>query len=329
MIFIYNNAYTQKNQEIRENEISKFTKFITPDTVLNKSKVILGVSAGTALYVGTVYELNQIWYANYPKSKFHFFDDSKEWKGMDKAGHLYTSYFESNLAFSLLHWAGVKEGKSIYYGAALGSLFQATLEVMDGYSEKWGFSSYDIEFNTLGSLVFLTQQLAFHDQYMRLKVSSNPFMQYPTTKNIVSHDGQYFTSLDERANDLFGKSYAETFIKDYNAMTVWASFNISSIFKTNKIIPSWLNLAIGYGADNLYGGFDNSWVYENNIYTLNSSEFPRRNQFYLSFDVDFQKIKTKKPLLKMLYTMLNVIKVPSPTLEINSAGKFKFHPIYF
>src|ERR1035438_10237615 len=62
---------------------------------------ILGVSlGGAALYGGSLIVLNQYWYANYPKSKFHFFNDNAEWQQMDKCGHFFTSYYEGFLGFN-------------------------------------------------------------------------------------------------------------------------------------------------------------------------------------------------------------------------------------
>src|SRR6476620_6964690 len=43
------------------------------------------VLAGTALFV-----LNELWYADYPRSDFHFVNDNAEWLQMDKAGHAFS-----------------------------------------------------------------------------------------------------------------------------------------------------------------------------------------------------------------------------------------------
>ena len=55
----------------------------------------------------------------------------------------------------------------------------------------------------------------------------------------------------------------------------------------------------------------------------------RVRQYYLSLDVDLTRIRTNSHLLKTIFDVLNVIKVPFPALEINSQGLVKFHSIYF
>ena len=57
--------------------------------------------------------------------------------------------------------------------------------------------------------------------------------------------------------------------------------------------------------------------------------FPRYSQWYLTFDVDLTKIKTRKHGLKFLFNVLNLIKIPFPTLEYNKEQGFVFHPLYF
>ena len=49
---------------------------------INTKKWVLGgVQAG--LWGGTFYSLNKTWYADYPRSDFHFYNDWKEWQQMD------------------------------------------------------------------------------------------------------------------------------------------------------------------------------------------------------------------------------------------------------
>jgi len=94
---------------------------------------------------------------------------------------------------------------------------------------------------------------------------------------------------------------------------IW-SFNKESNF------PKWLNIAFGYGAEGMLYGESNP----NNQFTQD----PYR-QFYLSLDVDLTKIKTTSKFLKTLFSTINFIKIPAPTLEYTSRGDFKFHLLHF
>lgn len=55
----------------------------------------------------------------------------------------------------------------------------------------------------------------------------------------------------------------------------------------------------------------------------------RFRQYYLGLDVDLTKIKTKSKLLKTVFTAVNFIKIPVPTISYSSEEKFKFYAFYF
>jgi len=134
--------------------------------------------------------------------------------------------------------------------------------------------------------------------------------------------------LSQRAKDLYGTSFSEKILKNYNAQTYWLSVNLGSFMKNpDSKFPKWLNMAAGYGVDGLLGASSNTW--EQNGETISMTEIARVRQFYLSPDIDFTKIKTHSPLLKTCFAVLNIFKMPAPAFEINSKGDFKFYPIYF
>ena len=116
-------------------------------------------------------------------------------------------------------------------------------------------------------------------------------------------------------------------LKDYNAQTYWLSANIKSFFPNSKW-PSWLNIAVGYGADGMFGGFENKWTDESGN-EVTRYDIPRVRQFYLAPDVDFTKIKTRSKFLRTTFELLNSFKFPAPTIMIDSKGKFKAYAIYF
>jgi hypothetical protein len=60
-------------------------------TVDKKKRNILLISEA-AIYTGALVTLNQLWYADYPRSSFHFINDNAEWLQMDKLGHMTVSY---------------------------------------------------------------------------------------------------------------------------------------------------------------------------------------------------------------------------------------------
>jgi hypothetical protein len=79
----------------------------------------------------------------------------------------------------------------------------------------------------------------------------------------------------------------------------------------------------------MFGGYNNVWPSAKPEFVLSNTDFPRYRQFYLSLDIDLSKIKTKSKLLNTLFRTINFIKIPSPTLEINTLNQIKFHPFFF
>ncbi len=310
-------------------QTDKLNLFDKPAT-LNKTR-FWALNTGIATsFTGTVVALNQLWYKEHPRSKFHFFNDWAEWKDIDKAGHFYTAYFQSKWTASLFDWTGMPHKKSIWIGAGASAFFQGTLEVMDAFSSEWGFSWGDIGFNTGGALLYVSQEAAWKEQRIVLKYSAHR-PNYSDQLLVSRNDATVTTTIEERAHSLFGSSIPEAAIKDYNAITIWASANISSfIKKEDSKFPKWINVSLGYGAENLYNGYGYNWEDEDgNGFTIDPDQFPRYRQFYLSLDIDFTRIPTRSKPLRTLLGALNIIKFPFPTLEINSLGKTRFHPIYF
>ncbi|RMG84327.1 MAG: DUF2279 domain-containing protein [Bacteroidetes bacterium] len=296
-----------------------------PDT-FQKDRFWVTVGAGTAIWGSASVILWNSWYRDYPITRFHTFDDRGEWQNMDKVGHFTQTWIESYNGFNGARWTGMKRQNARWSAIALGMGLQLTVEVMDGFSEKWGFSWADIGANTLGAGFFLGQELLWRDQRLKLKVSSRQ----PTYSDepVFSTDGAAVSSIKKRADDLYGGSGAVSFFKDYNAQTYWLSANIHSFLPErakNKFLP-WLNVAFGYGANNMFGGFSNTWEEDGAVFTPDPARYKRYKEFYLSFDVDLSKIKTKSPVLRFALGMLNWVKIPAPALEVNTLGKVKFHP---
>ena len=288
--------------------------FLEPAPQLSKGRVIGVSSTLTGLYAGAMVGLSTIWYDDTEKSKFHFFNDAAEWKQVDKMGHFHTSYFESVWAAQMFRWSGVSSKKSAIYGSLLGFTFQSSIEIFDGFSSKWGASWSDIGFNALGSGFALSQNLLWDEQRIRTKYSFHQ----------VTHADD---ELLQRAKDLYGESTTERIIKDYNGLAIWLSVTPTAFMKDPKR-AKWLALSLGYAGGGLYGGFENEWEDVNgNLVVRNDVEQYRR--FFLSFDVDFERIKTDKPGLKTLFTIMNVVKAPFPALEMNTKGEIIFHPMFY
>lgn len=278
--------------------------FLTPSDTLNskrfKTLVLSEASIGTAALVG----LNQVWYADYPRSDFHFINDNAEWLQMDKAGHLFSTYHLASFGANAMKWSGATRKKQLIYGATLGLAFMTTVEVFDGYSANWGASLGDVAANISGTALFVSQELLWNEQ------------------RIIPKFSFHTTPYASRRPNVLGSSLQEQLLKDYNGQTYWLSVNISSFIKNSKV-PKWLNIAFGYGAEGMITGNDEL------VNTIFLPESKRYRQFYLSLDVDLTKIETKSHFVKTILTIFNTIKIPAPAIEIKGCGGYKMHSFYF
>lgn len=298
--------------------------FWEPSPTFNKGRFNKALTFSTVAYTSFSTGLYLTWYKQYPTEGFHTFNDLNEWKQVDKVGHIYTAYLQGVLCYKGAKWTGLSEGQSIATGIICGGLFQTTIEVMDGFSSQWGFSVGDFAANAIGIGAYAAQQKFWGEQRIILKESS--WSRSYSADPITSVSGAATSSLDRRANDLFGASFFEKYLKDYNGQTYWASFNVHSFLPESNTFPKWLNVAVGYGAQGLWGGFENQWEEGNQRYEL---DLPRYRQWYLSLDVDLTKIKTDNYFLRTILSVLNIIKIPAPAIEINTEGEIKLHLLHF
>lgn len=267
-----------------------------------------------AAYGGMLYTLNKAWYAKYPRTGFHFYNDNGEWNQMDKVGHTWSVYQLTRASFRAWDWAGASQKKALTMAGISGPGFLTIIEILDGFSNKWGFSWGDMGANLLGSGLFIGQELGWNEQRISVKFSFH-LNTYPETM------------LQNRANNLFGKAWNERMLKDYNAQTYWLSGNLKSFFPETRL-PSWLNMAVGYGADGMFGGYENKWT-DADGNPVTRSDIKRKRQFYLAPDVDLTKIKTKSKFLKTSFFILNSLKFPAPALQIDTEGNVKLQGLWF
>ncbi|WP_439654832.1 DUF2279 domain-containing protein [Wocania arenilitoris] len=280
----------------------KFDSFLIPSDTLNRSRRNAVVITEASLVSITLVGLNQLWYSDFERSKFHTINDNNEWLQMDKMGHVFTSYQVGKFGAQVLNWSGVSKKHQLIYGATLGFGFLTAVEILDGFSQEWGFSWGDIAANASGTGLYVAQELLWKEQRINLKFSFHQ------------------TKYASQSPDKLGESFFEQILKDYNGQTYWLSVNLHDFFKESKI-PKWLNVAFGYSADGMLQGIrdvDNSLL----------TNINRQRQFYLSFDVNLYKIRTNSRFLKSVFNIFNVLKMPFPALEFNKKGCV-FHLLYY
>ena len=256
------------------------------------------IGAGVA-YTATLIALNQAWYADHPKEEFHFFNDGDEWKQMDKLGHVYSTFQFSHATSRAFQWTGMNERKAAVWGSVMGFALMLPIELMDGYSSEYGASGSDLIANALGSGLYLGQALLWNEVRLHPKFS-------------YSESG-----VAKYRSDVLGNSGSERMLKDYNGQTYWLGFDL---YRLAGFRPKWLNLAVGYGVNNMVNALGNP-----------TSSFPLQayRQYYLAVDFNLTHFKSKSKVVNTLIHFVNLIHLPAPALEYTSKGDWVFHPIHF
>lgn len=263
---------------------------------INRLRVRRVLLFSFSVYGMFIISLGYAWYSQQWGSSFHFFDDAAEWKQMDKFAHFFWSFQAAALATRLFSWAKLDDRGATLMGVLLGFAFVSSIEVLDGFSESYGASLFDILANALGCSVFAAQRILWKTVSLWPKFSFHP------------------TSFAPLRPEMLGNGLLEEILKDYNGQTFWYSVSIKQI-----PLPGWLVIAVGVGAEGMVYGRDP----QNEL--MNFSPY---RKFFLSVDLNLSQVQTSSKILNAGLYVLNIIKIPAPTLEFSSHG-IKFHPIYF
>jgi len=251
-------------------------------------------------YGASLFTLSQAWYKEQGLENFKFFNDNEEWLQVDKLGHSFSTYNLSRINYELLKNTHLTDHKAVLWSSAVSSLLLLPVEILDGFSPDFGFSYGDILANAAGSGLFLGQQLLWKEQRIKLKWSFHE------------------TSLAQLRPNLLGNGLAEELLKDYNGQTYWLSFDISAFAKKSRF-PKWLNLAMGYGGQDM-------------VFARNSQNeaggFNNFRQYYFGIDFDLSHIETDKKWLKVLLFVGDMIRLPAPAIEINK-NKIRGRLLYY
>ena len=259
-----------------------------------------------AYYATSVYVLNNTWYKDKERVPFHFYNDNGGYLQVDKFGHMFGSYVYSYIGYHGLLKLGATRKEALIFGSTLGFVLQLPIEIMDGIHEGYGFSWGDIVANSLGSVLVFGQELLFNEQLIKYKFS------------------YWESEYSKKGNGYYGETTMNRLFNDYNGHTYWFSLPVNK-FICKKRLPEWLNIAFGYGANGMYGEFENISSYNGVVIP----ETERYRQYLLSLDVDWTKIKTKSKFLTVLFKGMTFVKLPFPALEYNSKGEFKGYWMYY
>jgi uncharacterized protein YfiM (DUF2279 family) len=266
-------------------------------TEVNKKRLTHLTIASSLTYTAGMVGLHQLWYRDFERQSFRFFNDNAEWKQMDKAGHIFSAFHLSSISARTLQWTGLADHKSNLIGVMAGFAILLPIEIFDGYSAAYGASWGDLAANALGAGFFYGQQVVWNEARLQPKISFQRSPYAPLRPEVL------------------GKSYFTELFKDYNGQTMWLSVDVDKFIN----FPKWLNIAFGYGAEEMVYARD-----EQNI----ANGFQPYRQFFIAIDPDLSSIRTNSKAIKTAIFFLNMIKLPAPAIEFRK-GDQKLHLFYF
>jgi hypothetical protein len=256
------------------------------DTVSSSSGINttrLAIVGGTTLATFTaihIYQANGWWKDN--KSAFHFQEDLRYGLNVDKLGHFYAATGLTFIFRKSLEWANFSEESALFWGAGTSALVQTYIEVEDGF-HTWGFDRVDFASDIAGSAYPIAQ---YYWPYLR---NFNFKLSYHASP-----------LLDKKGLDAGFKGQKHIVIDDYEGQTIWLSLTMKNLLPepVASFWPSWLCLALGYGARDVGSA--------NGAYRV----------YFLALDFDATKIIPQDtPFLRTLSETLNFIHLPAPAVR--------------
>jgi len=177
---------------------------------------------GATLGLSLVWAFDEWWKDN--SHPFHFL--SEGWfndysLGIDKLGHVYTSYFYFHTFRNMLLWGGHQQSVATDWAAGSAAFFALCVEIGDGIS-PFGFSYEDFTANMLGLGYGLLQVHVPFFKNFNLKWSYIPEPHYESPLR---------------------------FARYYDGHTYWLTCNVHNLLPSSlqNLWPEFLQVGVGYG----------------------------------------------------------------------------------
>jgi hypothetical protein len=237
------------------------------------ARKIAATSAVGALFAVTWVDAYFTWWRDAEKD-FSFYTDAgwpwrpkASFRGVDKVGHFFGTYSVFKLARNILLWGGYSRSAAFWWAAGYGLLNGLQIEIGDGFT-PYGFDYKDLTMDFLGVGYGMLQ-------------AEVPFLEN------INFKFSYWSAT--------GLKTPIQFTKDYDAMTIWASFNMHNLLpgSIGESWPAWLNLAVGYGVD----------------------DHETRQEFVLGIDINFEGISTSSPDWLLAERVWNLWRPPAPAVK--------------
>jgi len=184
--------------------------------------LISGFTLGTALYGAVAWWDDST--SNFQMRHERWFEEDTPNGGADKLGHAFSFYVSTRLMTSGFQWAGHDKHQAVQIAGLTSAILSLGVEVFDGFTQEYGFSSEDLIMNLGGIGV------------------ASLLENYPAWDEVIDVRLQYWPSDDARRL----KEY--DVVADYSGQTYLLIAKASGIpvLRQNQWLR-YLELAVGYG----------------------------------------------------------------------------------
>jgi hypothetical protein len=211
---------------------------------------------------------------------FHVSNDPPYSMHIDKFSHAYISAVGSDGMRASYRLAGLSNATSAWLGAGLTLLCGTAIELEDarhGDDPQYGFSPGDLAGDILGASLPLLRSYYPIMRRLDFKLSMWPSVAYKS--------GLYKTIAD-----------------DYESQYYWLSMDIHG----STPLPKWLNLAVGFGCENLY----------RNAYANPSPDGKPYTDIYLAPDINLKGLPIDGQVWRTVTDILSYVRIPLPALQV-------------
>jgi hypothetical protein len=255
---------------------------------------ILGSAAATlvpaTLITGIIYLNQEAFWKYATEVPFHISNDPPYAMHIDKFSHFYGSAIGSDAMSYSYELAGNSDVASLWLGASLTFAAGVAIEMEDarhGDDPEYGFSPGDAGGDLLGaSLPLLRHYYPVFDR-LETKISIWPSETYKS--------GIYKTIAD-----------------DYESQYYWVSFDLHGVTP----LPQWLNMAFGFGAENLLRPANG------HSYQAPSPNGIPYTDIYFGPDLNLKGLPIEGAFWQSLAYVLSYVRIPSPVIQFYPRMKF-------
>ena len=247
------------------------------------SRLRLGLTlVGVSVYNSAFYQtLKKPWWSG-DKSDFHVINDwwANYSMEVDKLAHAFAGQSMALTAARSYEWSGMSRRQALFWGGVTGLATLTQVEVLDGYTREYGFSTADCAANVAGAFFPLMQEMWRPLRLLTFKMS------YHTAR--------------------FEPGRSPGVLEDYNRQTYWLALDVDGVLPRNARgwWPDWLGVAVGYGVDNAFA----------------SRRDDRVREFYVAFDFDPTRAVDDGGWLAGILAPLHYIHFPAPAIRIREDG---------